>query len=284
MQTVTTVAGLRERVAHWRAKGERIALIPTMGALHDGHMALVSAGQQHADHSVVSLFVNPLQFSPGEDLSTYPRDFESDSAKLEAAQVDLLYAPGPDQIYPPGFATIVHVGGPADGLEAASREKFFSGVATAVTKLFTQALPDIAVFGEKDYQQLLVIKRLVHDLDLRPQIIAVPTVREADGLALSSRNAYLDDKQRRIAPHFYDTLSDIAARLPTHDDPEKLLSNVESQLGRIFDRVDYLAWRDAETLDHCIQAERPSRLLAAVVLGRTRLIDNVPVAPLQRKA
>ena len=172
MQTVTTVAGLRERVAHWRAKGERIALIPTMGALHDGHMSLVSAGQNHADRSVVSLFINPRQFAPDEDLSTYPRDLQSDSARLEAAQVDLLYAPDTDQVYPDGFATTVQIEGPAEGLEAASRPGFFAGVATVVTKLFTQALPDIAVFGEKDYQQLLVVKRFVRDLDLKPEILA----------------------------------------------------------------------------------------------------------------
>ena len=280
MQTVTTVAGLREQIAQWRSRDELIALIPTMGALHDGHMALVSAGQRHADRSVVSLFINPRQFAPGEDLSTYPRNLGTDSAKLKAAHVDLLYVPDPDHVYPEGFATTVHVGGPADGLEAASRPEFFAGVATVVTKLFTQALPDAAVFGEKDYQQLLVVKRLVRDLDLKPRIIAVPTVRETDGLARSSRNAYLNVGQRRIAPRLYAVLSETAARLPTHDDPNRLLADAKAELHASFDKVDYLAWRDAEALQEDVQAGRAGRLLAAVVLGRTRLIDNVPVAPL----
>lgn len=284
MRTVTTVTELRDQIARWRAKGDKIALVPTMGALHDGHMSLVAAARAQAERSVVSLFLNPRQFAAGEDLSTYPRDLESDSRKLDEAGVDLLYAPDVEEMYPDGFATTVSLGGPAKGLESASRPHFFVGVATVVTKLFTQSLPDYAMFGEKDYQQLIVVKRFVRDLNLRPEIVAVPTVREDDGLACSSRNAYLDDKQRRMAPRLYETLSDLAARLPTHDDPDKLLSNVNDQMGEEFDRVHYLAWRDAETLDERIDHERPSRLLGAVTLGRTRLIDNVPVAPVLRKA
>ncbi len=283
MRTVTTVADLREQIALWRAKDDTIALVPTMGALHDGHVSLVETARTQADRTIVSIFLNPRQFAPNEDLSTYPRDLEADAAMLAASHVDLLYAPSHDEVFPNGFATMVNVEGPASGLEASSRPHFFAGVATIVTKLFTQSEPDVAVFGEKDYQQLLVVKRLVCDLNLRPHIVSAPTVREPDGLALSSRNAYLDDKQRRIAPHLYETLAGIAARLPTHDEPDKLLSNVNVQLGEVFDRVDYFDWRDAETLELRIEPERPSRLLGAVRLGHTRLIDNVPVAPTQWK-
>jgi pantoate--beta-alanine ligase len=283
MRTVTTVAELGACVDNWRSKGDQIALVPTMGALHEGHMRLVAEGRGLALRTVASLFVNPRQFAANEDIATYPRNLTDDSSKLADAGVDLLYAPSLDQVYPDGFATTVSVTGPAEGLEGSSRPGFFDGVATVVTKLFTQARPDVAVFGEKDYQQLLVVRRLVRDLDLRPRIVGVPTVRESDGLACSSRNAYLDAGQRRTAPRLYAVLSRTAERLPSHDDRELLLAEAEADLKTSFDKVDYLAWRDDETFAAAMTPGRGGRLLAAVVLGRTRLIDNVPVAPLRER-
>ena len=283
MRTVTTVAELRACVEDWRSKGDHVALVPTMGALHEGHMRLVAEGRGLAPCTVASLFVNPRQFAADADLATYPRNLEADQAKLAKAGVDLLYAPDLDQVYPNGFATTVSVTGPAEELEGSSRPGFFDGVATVVTKLFTQAQPDVAVFGEKDYQQLLVVRRLVRDLDLRPRVVAVPTVRESDGLACSSRNAYLDAGQRLIAPRLYTVLSRTAEHLPSDDDPELLLAEAEAELKTSFDKVDYLAWRDAETFGAAMTPGRAGRLLAAVALGRTRLIDNVAVAPLSEK-
>jgi pantoate--beta-alanine ligase len=283
MQTVATVAELRACVDLWRAEAEQIALVPTMGALHAGHMRLVDEARKLAPRTVVSLFVNPRQFASGEDLATYPRNLEADSAKLAEAGVDLLYAPCLDQVYPHGFATSVSVGGPAQGLEGSSRPGFFDGVATVVTKLFTQTRPDVALFGEKDYQQLQVVKRLVRDLDLRPSIVGVPTVRDVDGLACSSRNAYLDGEQRLVAPRRYALLSRTAERMADHDDPQHVLNEAEADLKSSFDKVDYLAWRDGETFEAGMTPGRAGRLLAAVMLGRTRLIDNVPVAPLNMR-
>jgi pantoate--beta-alanine ligase len=251
-----------------------------MGALHAGHLRLVDEARKLAPRTIVSLFVNPRQFAPGQDLATYPRNLEADAAKLAEADVDLLYAPSLDQIYPDGFVTTVSVGGPAEGLEGSSRPGFFDGVATVVTKLFTQTRPDVALFGEKDYQQLQVVKRLARDLDLRPLIVGVPTVREDDGLACSSRNAYLDSEQRQIAPRLYALLSRTAERMAGHDSPDDLLSEAEAELKTYFDKVDYLAWRDGETFEAAMAPGRAGRLLAAVVLGRTRLIDNVAVPPL----
>jgi len=279
MRTVTTVAEVRACVEGWRTRGERVALVPTMGALHEGHLTLVTRARELAERSIVSVFVNPRQFGPNEDFVRYPRTLESDSAKLAAAEVDLLYAPSPDEIYPEGFATTVSVAGPAEGLEGLSRQGFFAGVATVVTKLFTQVLPDVAVFGEKDFQQLAVIRRLTDDLDLRPRIVGVATVREADGLAYSSRNAYLDADQRRTAPNLYRVLSAAARRLSDGDEAAQVVAEAERDLAAQFDRVDYVALRDAESFSAEASPDRPRRLLAAVVLGATRLIDNVPVAP-----
>ena len=279
MRTVTTVAELRACVEGWRAHGERVALVPTMGALHQGHMMLVARGRELAERSIVSLFVNPRQFAPGEDFAAYPRNLESDSSKLAEAEVDLLYAPAPDQIYPEGFATAVSVGGPAEGLEGDVRPGFFIGVATVVAKLLAQAMPDVAVFGEKDYQQLVVVKRLVRDLDLRARIVGVPTVREEDGLACSSRNAYLDADQREVAPRLFRVLSATAERLGAGHDSAEELATANRELAAAFDRVDYVALRDAESMSADVTPGRTGRLLAAAVLGTTRLIDNVPVAP-----
>ena len=208
-----SVAGLRGAVAAWRAAGLTVALVPTMGALHEGHMALVRAARAHGGRTVVSLFVNPTQFAPDEDFALYPRDPADDLAKLAEAGVEAAFMPPTDAIYPSGFATAVHVDGVTAGLESATRPHFFTGVATVVTKLLLQCLPDVALFGEKDYQQLATVRRLVADLDIPCRIEAVPTVRDADGLALSSRNAYLSAEERRVAPRLFEVLSWMAAAL-----------------------------------------------------------------------
>ena len=210
---VRTVGELRAIVAGWRRAGDTIALIPTMGYLHEGHLALVRRGRELASRTIATLFVNPTQFAPGEDLERYPRDEAGDAAKLAGAGCDLLFAPSAAEMYPPGFATTVNVGDVSEGLCGASRPRFFGGVALVVTKLLLQALPDVAVFGEKDYQQLQVIRRFVRDLDIPVRIEGAQTVREADGLALSSRKAYLTPAERSVAPTLYQTLEWAAAQL-----------------------------------------------------------------------
>ncbi|MEM7121846.1 MAG: pantoate--beta-alanine ligase [Pseudomonadota bacterium] len=279
METATTLDQIRARLKDWRAAGERIGLVPTMGALHPGHMSLVDGCRAAAGKVVVSLFINPRQFGPNEDLDAYPRDVESDAAQLDAAGVDLLYAPTLDQVYPEGFATTISPKGPAEGLEDDHRPGFFDGVATVVTKLFLQTGADVATFGEKDYQQLIVVKRFVRDLDVPIEIVAMPTIREEDGLACSSRNAYLDTAQRRIAPRLWQTLSTAAQTIRTTDTPDAIVADAKRDLEACFDEVEYVAWRDGETLMPNPANDRPSRLLAAVRLGTTRLIDNVAVAP-----
>ena len=275
----TTLAQLREVLDPWRNAGSRIALVPTMGALHDGHLALVRQAAASADKVVVSIFVNPAQFAPHEDFGRYPRAFETDTAKLaNAGAVQLVYAPQVGDMYPEGFATKVSLDGPASGLETAFRPHFFAGVATVVTKLFTQCRPDIAVFGEKDYQQLLVVRRLSRDLDLGVDVIGVPTVREADGLALSSRNAYLSGDQRKIAAHLNRVLLNVAERarsgIPV---PQAEAEGAAALIGAGFERVDYVAIRDAATLEQLRTVERPARVLAAARIGTIRLIDNRPI-------
>jgi pantoate--beta-alanine ligase len=282
MRTVRTVGELRQALQAWRVDGENIALVPTMGALHDGHLSLIRAARAQARRVVVSLFVNPRQFGAGEDLERYPRTEDRDANLLQEAGVDLLYAPGPGAIYPDGFATTVSMEGPALGLEADSRPGFFAGVATVVTKLLLQAGADCAVFGEKDYQQLVVVRRLVADLDIETRIVASPTVREADGLALSSRNAYLDADERARAPRLFAVLHETAARLGAGEAPDPVLEQAAGALAGHFDALHYLAWRDAVTLEPLATPARPGRLLAAVQLGATRLIDNVPVAAGER--
>jgi len=275
----TTLAQLRDVLDPWRKAGSRIALVPTMGALHDGHLALVRQAAASADKVVVSIFVNPAQFAPHEDFGRYPRAFETDTAKLASAgAVQLVYAPHAGDMYPEGFATKVTLDGPASGLETAFRPHFFAGVATVVTKLFTQCRPSIAVFGEKDYQQLLVVRRLSRDLDLGVDVIGVPTVREADGLALSSRNAYLSGDQRKIAAHLNRVLLNVGERarsgVPV---PQAEAEGAAALIGAGFDRVDYVAIRDAATLAQLRAIEEPARVLAAARVGTIRLIDNRPV-------
>jgi pantoate--beta-alanine ligase len=276
-----TVADLRERLARWRRSGATIALVPTMGALHEGHLALIREARAQAAHVAVSIFVNPKQFGPAEDYQTYPRDEAGDLAKAAAAGAELLFLPNVAEMYPEGFATTVHVAGPAVGLESDFRPGHFDGVATVVTKLLLQTLPDFALFGEKDYQQLQVVKRLVRDLDIPTRIIAVPTVREPDGLALSSRNRYLSARERQIAPLLYAVLQRVAGRLQAgRPAAAEIAAGIEELRAGGFDRVDYLALCDAESLAPLAQLDRDARLLAAAWLGRTRLIDNIPLAPI----
>ena len=258
-----------------------MALVPTMGALHEGHLALVRAGAAKvgADRVVVSIFVNPAQFAPHEDFDKYPRTFDSDKAKLEeVGTAHLIYAPSPREMYPEGFATKVSVDGPAAGLESDFRPHFFGGVATVVAKLFTQCRPDFAMFGEKDYQQLLVVKRMAKDLDLDVEVVPCPIVREADGLALSSRNAYLDPRQRKIAGQLNRVIAEVAARARGGISiPITEAEGAAALLTAGFERVDYVAVRDAETLTMINDVKRPARVLAAAWLGKTRLIDNMAV-------
>lgn len=280
METVRTVAGLRTQVAAWRSAGETVGLVPTMGAIHAGHLALVKAAAAACDRVVASLFVNPAQFGPNEDYQLYPRDEAADAALLENDGVALLFAPTVEEMYPDGFATSVAVAGLTSGLCGDHRPGHFDGVATIVSKLLIQCLPDRAYFGEKDYQQLTVVKRLARDLDIRVAIEGVPTVREPDGLALSSRNAYLSPEHRAIAPALFETISAIATALA--DGRAAVADHVDHGIAKLeeagFDRLDYLEVRDAETLEPLDRVDRPARVLVAARIGGTRLIDNVPVA------
>lgn len=275
-----TVLDLRRRVRQWRRAGETVALVPTMGALHAGHLALVTRGKELCDRVVVSLFVNPMQFAPSEDFSRYPRDERGDAAKLAEARVDLLYAPGLAEIYPEGFSTTVSAGALADGLCGPFRPGHFTGVATVVTKLLLQAQADVACFGEKDWQQLQIVRRLVRDLDIPMRIEGVPIVRESDGLALSSRNVYLSPAERQAAPALHRTLVAIVQRIETGETSAAaaVAAGIEELERAGFGKIDYVAAVDAESLAP-LRADRPGRVLAAAWLGRTRLIDNLPLAP-----
>ncbi|MFZ0557982.1 MAG: pantoate--beta-alanine ligase [Methylovirgula sp.] len=272
------VATLRAIVVAWRAAGERIALVPTMGALHAGHLSLVDAAKQRAGRTILSIFVNPTQFAPGEDFTAYPRAFARDVAAFAAAGGDLVFAPEVETIYPADFATTVLVGGPAKaGLEDKFRPDHFAGVATVVAKLFQQCRPDLAVFGEKDYQQLKVIARMVRDLDLGVEIVAAPTLRAKDGLALSSRNEYLSPEERARAPLLYAALLRCREALRNGSALETTLATARGTLATAGFAVDYLEARHAETLAPVVEGEAPVRLLAAAQLGATRLIDNIAV-------
>jgi pantoate--beta-alanine ligase len=278
------IAELRRTVAEWRRADEIVALVPTMGALHAGHLALVAHARARADRVIASIFVNPTQFGPNEDFARYPRDEAGDAAKLAAASCDLLFAPDATEIYPPGFSTIVSAGPLAEPLCGRFRPGHFAGVATVVTKLLLQARPHIACFGEKDYQQLQIIRRVTRDLDIECGIEGVPIVRESDGLALSSRNAYLTPDQRRIAPMLHRALIDAVAKVERGAAPQEAAAAGGAALAQAgFDKVDYLELVDAETLqplgsEPIAARDRPGRALAAAWLGRTRLIDNEPIA------
>ena len=274
---VRTVKDLREQLAKWRAAGETIALVPTMGAMHVGHLSLVELAKSKVDHVVVSIFVNPAQFGPREDFAGYPRDEAGDLIKLAQAGVDLVFAPDVAEMYPKGFSTTVIMSDLTEGLCGAARPNHFAGVATVVTKLLWQVAPDMALFGEKDYQQLLVVRRLVRDLNIPVEIVAAPIMREADGLAFSSRNIYLTADQRKRAPMFYRTLSDLAQDLEQGRGCDSAIVKARYKLEGAGFRVDYVTVRDPDTLKTLEGPVKRARVLAATYLGQTRLIDNVPV-------
>ena len=283
LETVKHLSDLRETVDDLRRTG-KIALVPTMGALHEGHMTLVREAARHVTHVAVSIFVNPRQFGPNEDLDAYPRRLAEDSAKLADAGAALLWAPDVDEMYPDGFATNIAVSDVSDGLCGADRPGHFDGVATVVCKLFNQVRPDVALFGEKDWQQLAVIRRMARDLDLiaplADRILGVPTVREADGLAMSSRNAYLSATERAAASMLPRAMQDAIAQIAAGDPVEQALVTLESQLlAAGFGSVDYAQLADADSLSPLsVRPARQARLLVAARIGRTRLIDNMAVA------
>ena len=280
MQIVRDIEALRAAIAELRGDGRTIAFVPTMGALHAGHMALVAEGRRRADHVVASIFVNPTQFAASEDLSTYPRREASDAKMLEEEGCALLWSPDVATMYPRGAETDVRAGSLGEGLDGAARPGHFDGVATVVSRLFEQVRPDIALFGEKDYQQLAVIRQMVLDRDLAVEIVGVPTQRDADGLALSSRNAYLTDEERQSARALPRALGEAAAAIQRGGDVAEALATAKDRLVKAgFEPIDYVELCDAETLAPVASLERPARLLAAARIGRTRLIDNLPVEP-----
>lgn len=277
---VRTKADLRGRVQYWRDQGLSVAFVPTMGALHDGHLTLVRTGLELADRVVVSVFVNPTQFGPNEDFSRYPRQEAQDAALLTEAGCHLLYAPTVAEMYPDGFATTIHVSGVSDGLCGDVRPGHFDGVATVVAKLLLQVAPHMALFGEKDWQQLAVIRRLVRDLDIPVEVVGVPTVREFDGLARSSRNAYLSMEERKIAPVLYQVLNDVAEGLRQGRASADLCAEgVTRILQAGFLSVDYLEVRAADGLQPLDRLDRAARILVAARLSGARLIDNLGVEP-----
>ncbi|HEV2507386.1 MAG TPA: pantoate--beta-alanine ligase [Mesorhizobium sp.] len=276
-QVVETVSDLRTVVREWRRQGLSVAMVPTMGALHDGHVSLTRIALERADRCVVSIFVNPTQFAPTEDLDKYPRQLATDLARLAEAGVQLAFTPTAAEMYPQGFDAKVVIGGPSAGLETDFRPTFFEGVATVVAKLFLQTLPDCAVFGEKDYQQLCVVKKLCRDLDIPIEIIGAPTVRDADGLALSSRNAYLSPTELAVARQLNKILRHAAQSLQSGNGEQQTLEKAGQQiLAAGFGVVDYVAARESDTLAPW-RRDRDGRILVAARLGATRLIDNIEI-------
>ncbi len=277
MRIVRTVRDLRAVVDGWRDTGGTSALIPTMGALHDGHLSLVAKGRAEADRTVASIFVNPTQFAPGEDLDRYPRQEAEDAEMLEEAGCDLLYAPTAEEMYPGGFATTVRVADLPALLCGEARPTHFDGVSTVVTKLLNQARTDVAVFGEKDWQQLAIIRRAARDLDIPVRIVGAPIVREADGLAMSSRNRYLGAADRRAAAALPDALMAAAASIEAGGDIGSALAAARGQMENAGFTVDYVDLRGADDLAELRSLDRPARLFAAARIGGTRLIDNMAV-------
>ncbi|MCV3209690.1 pantoate--beta-alanine ligase [Mesorhizobium sp. YC-39] len=274
---VDSVTALRAQIRDWRRDGLSVAMVPTMGALHDGHISLVEIALEKADRCVVSIFINPTQFAPSEDLDKYPRQLARDLERLRQVGAQLAFTPDVTQMYPAGFATKISVGGPTAGLESDFRPTFFDGVATVVAKLFLQASPNCAVFGEKDYQQLCVVRQLCRDLDLPVEIIGAPTVRDAHGLAMSSRNAYLSEAELDVARQLNAILRRAAVTLAAGSDEDSAIAEASRALVKAgFDKVDYVAARESLTLAPWRHG-RDGRLLAAAWLGKTRLIDNVEV-------
>jgi pantoate--beta-alanine ligase len=276
-EIVRTVQPLDSAVAAFRKAGETLALVPTMGALHAGHLTLVQQARRHAARVAVSIFVNPAQFAPSEDFASYPRTFDTDIAALRDGGADLVWAPAAEVMYPDGFATSVSVRGPAAaGLEDRFRPHFFGGVATVVAKLFAQVRPDFAMFGEKDWQQLKTVTRMAADLDLKVHVVGVPTVREPDGLALSSRNVYLSADERAVAPVLYRTLKDSAGWIAAGGKVAQVMNEGALKIEEAGFTMDYFEARNAETLDRAESAaDGPLRLLVAARIGKTRLIDNI---------
>jgi pantoate--beta-alanine ligase len=278
LEIVRTVADLRAAVARYRRADASVGLVPTMGALHDGHLTLARSARLDNARVVATIFVNPRQFGPREDLARYPRDEAADIALLEQVGTDLLFAPDVGEMYPDGFATGISVAGLTQHLDGVSRPHFFGGVATVVAKLLLQALPDRAYFGEKDFQQLQVVRRMVRDLNIPVAIVAVPTIREADGLAMSSRNRYLSPVQRRIASALPQVLQDTVAELRGGAPAAPVIAAAKARLHQAgFDRIDYLELCDETTLQPIPAPRTPARLFVAIYLGATRLIDNWPV-------
>ncbi|WP_144223743.1 pantoate--beta-alanine ligase [Mesorhizobium amorphae] len=276
-QVVETVSDLRTVVREWRRQGLSVAMVPTMGALHDGHVSLTRIALERADRCVVSIFVNPTQFAPTEDLDKYPRQLAADLDRLAEAGVQLAFTPTAAEMYPHGFDAKVAIGGPSAGLETDFRPTFFEGVATVVAKLFLQTLPDCAVFGEKDYQQLCVVKKLCRDLDIPIEIIGAPTVRDADGLAMSSRNAYLSPTELAVARQLNKILRHAARSLQSGASEQETLEKARQKiLAAGFGAVDYVEARESDTLAPW-QRDRDGRILVAARLGATRLIDNVEI-------
>ena len=278
MEVVKTIAELRQHTSRWRIAGQTIGLIPTMGALHNGHLSLIKLAQGKCDRVIATIFVNPRQFLPNEDFEEYPRSEESDIQKLIEMGVDLLFAPKAPEMYQPDASTTVVISKLTDCLCATSRPGFFDGVGTVVTKLLIQALPDLAIFGEKDYQQLLVIKRLTRDLDIPVEIIGAPTIREADGLAVSSRNVFLSKPNRETASKIFEILKKTATAIALGNDVLVACEEARSELMLAgFSEIDYFEARHSETLELIQNFENSGRLFAAVWLGPTRLIDNLEI-------
>lgn len=275
---VRTLAALRRETARWRKDGLTYAVVPTMGAIHSGHTHLVTEGLKRADRVITTIFVNPRQFAANEDLDKYPRDEDGDVLKLGKAGCHMIYVPNPEEIYPEGFCTTVSLAGPAKaGLEDKFRPQFFDGVSTVVAKLFTQTGADVAMFGEKDYQQLKVVTRMARDLDLPIEVIGVPTVREEDGLAKSSRNVYLSKAERQQALAIYSSISHAAERIRGGLDIQSATRLATRTLMALGFKVDYVTVRNADTLAPPVSRDEPLRIIAAAWLGKTRLIDNVQV-------
>lgn len=278
MQILRTVAELRTRVRGWKSDGRQVGVVPTMGALHEGHLSLVRAAKRGCDRVIVTIFVNPKQFNNSDDLQKYPRTEDSDAALLAAEGVDVIFAPGPDEVYPEGFATQVAVSGVSEPLEGTMRPGHFEGVATVVAKLFGMTQADRAYFGQKDWQQLQVVKRLVADLNIPIDIVGAETVREHDGLAMSSRNLRLDPLSRAQAPALYRIMTRVAGQLRDGAPVDQTLAQGREDLLQAgFSAVEYLELRAASTLAPIATLDAPARLLAAATIGDVRLIDNIPV-------